>query len=135
MRRKAFIIIALCYLGFLTREIQAMNLETAPMNYIETNMPHGYDKIELRGDFATSVGPNAIEAGVSDDAVYIGFAQSFGNVNISIYNGIGGLVYSTVVNTNVQQTVIIPFASAASGTYTVELTNANGYADGEFNKD
>ena len=57
-----------------------------------------------------------------------------GNVNISIYNGMGGLVYSTVVNTDVQQVFIIPFTSAASGSYTVELSNANGYADGDFQK-
>ena len=134
MRRKTFILIALCFLGLLTWEAGAVNIETAPMHYFETNMPHGYDKIELQGDLATSAGPNAIEAGTSDDAVYIGFNQNFGNVNISIYNGMGGLVYNTVVNTNVQQVVIIPFTSAANGSYTVELSNAIGYADGEFDK-
>ena len=81
------------------------------------------------------INPNAIVAGASDDAVYIGFNQSFGNVNISIYNGMGGLVYSTVVNTDVQQVFIIPFSGVASGSYTVELSSANGYAEGEFDKD
>ena len=128
-------LIALCSFGFLAREAQAVNLETAPMYYLETNMPHGYDKIELRGDLATSVGPNAIEAGANDNAVYIGFNQSFGNVNVSIYNAMGGLVYSTVVNTDVQRTIIIPFANVLSGTYTVEVSNANGYVEGDFNKD
>ena len=97
-------------------------------------MPNEFDKIDLRGDLLMNVGPNAIVAGASDDAVYIGFNQSFGNVNISIYNGMGGLVYNTVVNTNVQQVIIIPFTSAASGSYIVELSNANGYADGDFDK-
>ena len=81
------------------------------------------------------INPNAIVAGANDNSVYIGFNQSFGNVNISIYNGMGGLVYSTVVDTSVQSVVIIPFTSAASGSYTVELNNANGYADGDFEKD
>ena len=81
------------------------------------------------------INPNAIVAGASDDAVYIGFNQDFGNVNISIYNGMGGLVYSTVVNTSVQSVVIIPFTSAASGSYTVELSNADGDAEGDFDKD
>jgi hypothetical protein len=40
-----------------------------------------------------------------------------------------------VVNTNVQQVVIIPFNAAASGSYIVELSNANGYAEGEFDHD
>ena len=82
-----------------------------------------------------SINPNAIVAGASDDAVYIGFNQSFGNVNISIYSGMGGLVYSTVVNTSVQSVVIIPFTSAASGSYIVELNSADGYAEGDFDKD
>ena len=96
--------------------------------------PQGYEKIELLGTLMLNINPNAIVAGASEDAVYIGFNQSFGNVNISIYNGMGGLVYNTVVNTDVQQVVIIPFTSAANGSYTVELNNANGYADGEFDK-
>ena len=89
----------------------------------------------MLGDLLHNTGPNAIVAGASDDAVYIGFNQSFGNVNISIYNDMGGTVYSTVVNTDVQQVVIIPFNAAASGTYTVELNNVNGYADGNFDHD
>lgn len=98
-------------------------------------MPHEYNKIELHGELATLVGPNAIEAGASDDAVYIGFNQSFGNVCISIYNAMGIVVYRTIVNTDVQQVVIIPFANVASGSYTVELSNADGYADGDFEHD
>ena len=47
----------------------------------------------------------------------------------------GGLVYSTVVNTNVQQTIIIPFSNVLSGTYTVEVSNTNGYVEGDFDKD
>jgi hypothetical protein len=84
------------------------------------------------GDLMFAVGPNAIEAGASDDAIYIGFNQSFGNVNISIYNSMGIAVYRTIVNTDVQQVVIIPFANVASGSYIVELNNANGYAEGDF---
>ncbi len=105
---------------------------TAPFYKMDNNVPSGYNKIELHGDLATLVGPNAIVAGASDDAIYIGFNQNFGNVNISIYNGMGSLVYSTVVNTDAQSVVIIPFSSAAAGTYTVELSNANGSVDGDF---
>ena len=134
MKGKALILIALCFLGFLAWEAQAVNPKTVLEYYLDTDVPPDFDKIELHGDLATSVGPNAIVAGASDDAVYIGFNQSFGNVNISIYNGMGGLVYNTVVNTDVQQVIIIPFTSAASGSYIVELSNANGYADGDFDK-
>lgn len=97
-------------------------------------MPNEFDKIDLMGDLLFVVGPDAIIAGASDDAVYIGFNQSFGNVNISIYNGMGGLVYNTVVNTDVQQVYIIPFTTAASDTFTVELSNASGYVEGDFDR-
>ena len=98
------------------------------------NLPAGYSSIDLHGKLDCNSGPNAVVAGASDNAVYIGFNEDFGNVSISIYNEAGLVVYSTVVNTSVQQVVIIPFFSAASGTYTVELSSANGYADGDFNK-
>ncbi|MBR4468691.1 MAG: DUF3244 domain-containing protein [Bacteroidales bacterium] len=98
-----------------------------------TDPPQGFEKVDLHGDLLNNVGPNAIVAGASDDAVYIGFNQDFGNVSISIYNGMGGLVYSTVVNTTVQSVIIIPFTNAASGVYTVELNSADGSADGDFN--
>ena len=99
---------------------------------MEDNVPHGYDVIVLHGTLMFGINPNSIVAGASDDAVYIGFNQDFGLVNISIYNSMGGLVYSAVVNTSVQQVVIIPITFAASGTYTVELSNAFGYAEGDF---
>ncbi|MBR4468793.1 MAG: DUF3244 domain-containing protein, partial [Bacteroidales bacterium] len=80
--------------------------------------PPGYEKINLQGSLMFGVGPNAVVAGANENSVYIGFNQDFGNVSISIYNEAGLVVYSTVVNTSVQQVVIIPFSSAASGTYT-----------------
>lgn len=133
MRAKTLIIVAVLFvLGFLPREVQATNPQTVFMYNLGTDIPPDYNIIDLHGDLATSVGPNAIEAGASDDAVYIGFNQSFGNVSIKICNAMGALVYNTVVNTNVQQTIIIPFSNAASGSYIVELSNATGYAEGDF---
>ena len=136
MKTKALLFISLIALSFCTCEVQAGNSMPIPIIKINTaDPPQGYKKIELQGTLMFGINPNAIVAGASDDAVYIGFNQSFGNVNISIYNGMGGLVYNTVVNTNVQQVVIIPFNAAASGSYIVELSNANGYAEGEFDHD
>lgn len=80
------------------------------------------------------VGPNAIEAGASDDSVYIGFNQCFGNVSITIYNSNNIVVYSTVVDTSVQQVVIIPFSTAAPDAYTVVLNHADNCAEGDFEK-
>lgn len=134
MRRKT-IILGLCFLGLLILQAQAASPKTAFVYDSIKGIPHGYEEIELRGLLATMVGPNAIEAGANDNDIYIGFNESFGNVNISIYNAMGGLVYSTVVNTDMQQTIIIPFANVLSGSYTVEVSNANGSVEGDFHKD
>ncbi len=127
--------IGFCALSTFTWEAQAVNYLSAPIiNSEVADPPQGFEKIDLHGDLMLNHGPNAVVAGANENSVYIGFNQDFGNVSISIYNAAGNLVYSTVVNTSVQQVVIIPFTSAASGTYTVELSSANGYADGDFNK-
>lgn len=131
---KSLLIAVLCFFSICAWEAQTINSTTLPSSIYNKvhNMPEGYEVIELHGDLATNVGPNAIVAGANDEAVYIGFNQDFGLVNISIYNSMGGLVYSAVVNTSVQQVVIIPITFATSGTYTVELSNAFGYAEGDF---
>ncbi len=137
MKKNMLIIIGLCALGLCFGDVQAVNNAPTPIeiNKLEiADPPQGYEEINLQGTLMLGVGPNAIVAGASDDAVYIGFNQSFGYVNVSIYNSLGGLVYNTVVNTDVQTVVIIPFSSAASGTYTVELNSANGYVDGDFER-
>lgn len=135
MKKKVLLFVGLFAIGLCTIGAQAVVNPEFHYNIMESiALPYGYEEIELRGDLATFVGPNAIEAGASDDAVYIGFNRSFGNVSISIYNSMGSVVYNTVVNTDVQQVVIIPF-TAASGSYTVELSNTHGYADGDFERD
>ena len=128
MKIKTLLLFGLCTISLFSWEVQAANTKmTIPIETKEiTDPPSGYDKINLLGSLMYGIGPNAIIAGASDDAVYNGFNQDFGNVNINNYNGAG------LVNTSVQQVVIIPITSAASGTYTVELSNANGYADGDF---
>ncbi len=135
MKKNVLILVGLCILGLFSWQIQAANVENiCSINNrdMEDNVPHGYDVIVLHGTLMFGINPNSIVAGASDDDIYIGFNEDLGNVNISIYNGAGNLVYSTVVNTSVQQVVIIPITFATSGTYTVELSNAFGYADGDF---
>lgn len=127
----------LCAVCFCIEQADAMSPAHLPIqsNVRIVDIPHGYERIELKGDIFFGVGPNAIEAGASDDAVYIQFNQSFGNVDISIYSSSGALAYNTVVNTNVQTVVIIPFTAANTGSYTVFLENATGYAEGDFDHD
>ena len=138
MKTKTLLLVGFWAFGLFVCEMQAFNTISIPINIYMNEIvdpPQGYEEIALQGSLMFGVNPNAIVAGSSEDAVYIGFNQSFGNVNISIYNGMGGLVYNTVVNTDVQQVFIIPFSGVASGSYIVELNSANGYAEGEFDKD
>ncbi len=136
MKTKVLFFSSLMALNFCTWQIQAVNVNpvAAPINKCEmADPPQGYEKINLQGTLLYGIDPNAIVAGASDNDIYIGFNRSFGNVNIFIYNDMGIIVYSTVVNTDVQQVVIIPFTNA-NGSYIVELSNANGYVDGDFER-
>ncbi|MBQ6771004.1 MAG: DUF3244 domain-containing protein [Bacteroidales bacterium] len=134
MKKKAFVLAGLCAISLCTWEAQAANISRNSIINMEDNVPTGYEVIVLQGRLDVGTNPNAVVAGVNDNSVYIHFNQSFGNVSISIYNAMGNMVYNTVSNTAVQQTVIIPFSNLASGTYTVVLTNANGYAEGDFER-
>ena len=135
MKSKALLFAGFCAFALCASPVQATNREPAPLYYNEVdNPPTGFEEIILHGNLNRNAGPNAIIAGASDNAVYLHFNQSFGYVNIGIYNATGLLVYSTVVNTNVQPTVIIPFENVNTGVYTVVLDNADGYADGDFER-
>lgn len=97
-----------------------------------TDPPTGADKIHLIGQLDLNQGPNDVEAYAADNYVYIYFHRNFGNVNITLYNVTGVIIYNDVVNTAVQQTVIIPIISIVDGPLTLVLENASGYAEGEF---
>lgn len=137
MNKKALITIALFALGLCIGETHATNMTSlAHINKWEiADPPQGYEKINLQGTLMYGIGPNAVVAGANDNSVYIHFNQSFGNVSITIYNGAGLMVYNTVANTDVQPTIIIPLVMATTGTYTVVLDNASGYAEGDFEHD
>lgn len=121
-------------LGLWAGDIPANNPKTTNVVQITNDVPHGYEEIELRGSLVFSPGSNPIEAGVNDNSVYIQFNQNFGNVNVTVYNPDGLTIYSGVVNTAVQQLLVIPLSFSTEGTYTVYLENATGYADGDFEK-
>ena len=136
MKKTTLFLAGLCAFSLCTWEAQAVNREHASIINMnsEDNVPTGYEIIELQGDFDANVGPNAVVAGANENSVYVHFNIDLGNVNISIFNASGNLVYSNVVNTSVQQTMIIPVPSTFSGTYTIVLSNANGYAEGDFER-
>lgn len=101
----------------------------------ENSVPHGNDEIDLYGHLDLTHEPGEIEAYTDQNTVYVVFNRSFGYVNITLYNESGLSIYTDVVNTSVQQTVIIPITGAPNGTYTLVLENTTGYAEGEFNKE
>ena len=99
------------------------------------NIPSTAEIIKLQGRLDFNTNPDDIEAGATDNAVYLYFNQNHGNVSISLYSPMGFLVYNCVVDTSMQQLVVIPIASSVSGTYTVVLDNANGLVEGDFEHD
>lgn len=135
MIKKALLLVGLCAIGLCTWEAQAMTSKNVSIINMEDNVPTGYEVIVLQGTLMFGNNPNAIIAGANRNSVYIHFDRSFGNVNISIYNAAGVLVYNSVADTSVQQTMIIPVTNSVSGTYTVVLDNADGYAEGDFERD
>ena len=135
MNKKSIMLAALCVFGLCTWQAQAANNDHVSIINVADNVPTGYETIDLRGDLMMGPNPNAITAGFSRNAVYVHFSQSFGNVSVALHNEDGVLVYSTVVNTDVQQTLIIPLANnSGNGGYYLTLDNANGFAEGDFRR-
>jgi hypothetical protein len=132
MKKKALIFAGLCAFSLCAWKAQAVNNEYVSIINMEDNVPTGYEIIDLQGALMFSVGPDDIIAGANDNSVYLHFSQNFGNVDIKIYSALGNLIYNCVVDTSMQQTIIIPISSNVSGTYTVVLTNVDGYAEGDF---
>lgn len=97
-----------------------------------TDPPDGMDIILLMGCLDINVGPTGVEAYVDEGNVYIYFDQSFGNVNISLYNEMDVMIFKDLINTSVQQTVIIPFVVNSAGSYLLIIEGPNGYVEGEF---
>lgn len=134
MNAKTLIIVSFCLLSFWAGELQANNPETTSIVQKNNDVPHGYEEIILQGSLVLCPGSNPIEAGVNDNSIYIQFNQNLGNVTVTVYNPSGLTIYSGVVNTAVQQLLVIPVTFSLEGTYTIFLENATGYADGDFEK-
>ena len=134
MKKKVLLLAGLYAFCLCTWDAQAFNKENVSIACMGDNVPTGYEKIELHGDLLFGTGPNAIIAGANDNSVYLRFNQSFGNVHVLIYNITGSLIYSNLIDTSVQQTLIIPVFGVVHGTYSVVLNNANGYAEGDFER-
>ena len=79
-----------------------------------------------------NAGPNAVEAGFNETSVYIQFNQNLGYVSVTVINPYGLTIYTGVVNTAVQQLVVIPVSLSAEGIYTIVLDNTSEYAEGDF---
>ena len=127
-------LVLLCLVGMFSFNVLALNNEKGSYCVDQEDVYDGLERIELHGTLMFGIGPNAINAGVGEDAVYIQFNQSFGYVAISLYNESGVLIYNDVVDTGVQQSVVIPINNVSSGSYLLELNNAAGYAEGFFDR-
>ena len=130
---RTIVLACFCVMTLCLEDAYANNPKTAPCYSPNMdNLPAGYKKIDIRGKLNFNAGPNGIEAGASDHAVYIHFNENYGNVSISICNAAGNLVYHSILDTAVQTTIIIPISNTSNGNFTLMLDNVTGSADGDF---
>lgn len=94
--------------------------------------PSTAEQIHLQGLLDTNASFDDVEAYVDGHYVYVIFHRDFGYVSVTLYNPTGLTIYNNVVNTAVQQQVVIPVSGFSEGTYTLVLENVTGYADGDF---
>lgn len=97
-----------------------------------TNPPTNAQTIHLVGDLDYNAESYDVEAYVDGHYVYVSFHRNFGNVSITLYDPDGLTLYSDVVNTGVQQLVVIPVSAFMEGIYTIVLESILGSAEGEF---
>lgn len=132
MKKLLPVLLCCCMFGISVLEMPAFNHEPSFVNETTDELPPSYDLIELQGSLMYGSGTTAVEAGFNETSVYIQFNQNLGYVSITIINPYGLTIYTGVVNTAVQQVVVIPVSLSAEGLYTIYLDNASEYAEGEF---
>ena len=130
--KKSILFFGLCAFCFVP--CSANENHPVPFVFVETTseLPPSYDAIELLGELMYSVGPDAIEAGVSTNDVCVLFHQNLGDVRVSLYNESGALLYNNIVHTGVQPSLYIPINSNYNGSYYIEVNSAVGDAGGGF---
>lgn len=132
MKIRILFLFCFCLLGISVLETQALNPESLFIEEKSDELPPDYDLIELSGNLVLNAGPNAVEAGFNETSVYIQFNQNLGYVSVTVINPYGLTIYTGVVNTAVQQLVVIPVSLSAEGIYTIVLDNTSEYAEGDF---
>lgn len=132
MKTKTIIVTWLCLFCFYAWTLQATNPETRFIIEESNDNPPGYEAIILHGDLSLNAGTTAVEAGFNETSVYIQFNQNLGYVSVTVINPYGLTIYTGVVNTAVQQLVVIPVSLSAEGIYTIVLDNTSEYAEGDF---
>ena len=132
MKNKKLLLIILGVFSLLSLHAMSILHLNQPTQLDLSDIPPNLTEIELSGSLDYIPGPNTIEAYADANYVYIYFHQNYGYVNILIRNEFGNIVYNDNVNTAIQQTCIIPLTNASSGNYTITLSNADGYLEGDF---
>ena len=134
MKARTFILAGLCMLSLLVIKANVNNPKSISSFHNRSDIPPGYEELELQGSLMLNAGPNDIEAYVDGHYVYVEFHRDFGAVSITLYDPNGLTIYNDVVNTTIQQLVVIPITALNEGIYTIILENAFGDADGDFEK-
>ena len=133
MKTKGLTLIVLSMMSLVMVQAMPYVHHDIPEQIVISDIPPNMTAIDLHGDLDCNAGPDSVEAYYNQNFVVVSFHQNFGYVSV-ILIGDGGTIYNQTINTSVQQTVYIPLAGAAAGRYILVLNNANGYAEGDFEK-
>lgn len=133
MKTKLMIFTGLCALSICTTKLAASSV-TEP--YLKTEKgigPDGDEKIEIRGTWSMT-SESAITAKANHNTVQLTFTQNIGCVNVMLYDDNGSLVYSCLIDTEVQKVTMLPITGSNEGTYTIVVENTSDTAVGEFER-
>lgn len=118
-------------MGLNAHELTAAKPDTSAAYTTEKNID-GKEKIDLQGSCSSLVSATTAKAG--HNMVQLTFTQSIGCVNAMLYDESGNLVYSCLVDTEVQKTAMLPISGGHDGVYTIVVENTNDTAAGQFER-
>ena len=108
------------------------------MNAADLSVEKSYgDKlpIEIKGSFGKDIvfrGEDPIEIYLHTTTLLINFNASLGELNITIENENGNIVYSSTTNTSLRLVCMIPINNLPTGDYNIIIENNDGSAEASF---
>lgn len=116
--------------------IVAIVMSFAISGYAAINSGKSESPIALQGDHPQPVGVRSggdvITATFNDNNIEVWFSKPFGNVQITVTDSDGDIVYELPVDSNTHSSLLIPLSGLPGGIYTLTFSHGWGMMWGEF---